>query len=88
MSYRVKVDEYHPALDFGNGNATVTLEFWQWAQTRNMKFGDWKISTPMKHFESSQFKHDFMVVVFTFKHRNDALCFALAKPWSHCRVWA
>lgn len=88
MTFDVKVNEYHPALQFSNGSATLTDEFWRWAIHQNMDFNDFSITTPMKHFESSEFKPDFMVVVFKFKKRHTALCFALASHWKQYRVWA
>lgn len=88
MTYKVKVNEYHPALQFNNFSVIPSPEFWQWAVGRSIGFNDFSITTPMKHFETSQFKHDYVVVVFTFRRRIDALCFALAEHWRMYRVWA
>lgn len=83
MSFDVTIREDHPALTWGNGRARLSAEFKEWFE--NNLIGTVETTSPMKHFESSEFKHDYLIVILKFRTRMHAIRFLVASEWKDYR---
>lgn len=83
VSVEVKIKEDHPALRWNNGRTAWSPLFKDWFE--NNLIGMVDMTPPMKHFESSEFRHDYLIVIVKFRTRMQAIQFLLAPEWKDYR---